>query len=173
MYHYLYKITNNVNGRIYIGVHSTKNLFDGYMGSGTNIIRAIKKHGIEKFTKKILYRFADRETLMICESVVVDNEFVLRDNTYNIRCGGAFGPFGCTANDETRRMMSESMSGRVPPNKGVKMSDIQRAKLRLAWKTRAPASAETNKKISDSLKEGPDLLMLGPRLAQNKKEFLR
>lgn len=39
-YHYIYLITNDINGKYYKGVHSTFDLHDGYLGSGTNLKRA-------------------------------------------------------------------------------------------------------------------------------------
>jgi hypothetical protein len=45
MNHYVYKITNNINGKIYVGKRSCKcnNEDDIYMGSGRNVLKAIKK----------------------------------------------------------------------------------------------------------------------------------
>ena len=43
MYHYLYKVTNTSNQKYYIGVHSTTDLNDGYLGSGVAIKEAILK----------------------------------------------------------------------------------------------------------------------------------
>lgn len=53
-YNFVYKTTNVLNGKIYIGVHSTDDLNDGYMGSGKAISTAIKKYGEENFTTEIL-----------------------------------------------------------------------------------------------------------------------
>ena len=46
-YYYLYKITNLINNKFYIGVHETDNINDGYMGSGRAIRAAIEKYGKE------------------------------------------------------------------------------------------------------------------------------
>lgn len=45
----IYKITNKVTGKIYIGKHQTEDLNDGYMGSGKLLKRAQEKYGINSF----------------------------------------------------------------------------------------------------------------------------
>lgn len=92
MLYILYRVTNTVNGKIYVGVHKTDNLDDGYMGSGKVIVSAIKKYGRDNFTRVILEQFDDSVTMYAREKEVVNEEFILREDTYNLRRGG-FGGF--------------------------------------------------------------------------------
>lgn len=49
MIHYIYKITNVINGKGYIGKHSTNNINDGYFGSGVACEKTNRRFiGIEK-----------------------------------------------------------------------------------------------------------------------------
>jgi len=88
MLYYLYKITNLINNKIYIGVHQTSNLDDGYYGSGININRAIKKYGKENFNKEILEFFKTEEDMFIKEKEIVNPDFLKLNYVYNITEGG-------------------------------------------------------------------------------------
>jgi hypothetical protein len=87
-YHYLYKITNIINEKYYIGVHSTTNLNDSYMGSGTAIKNAIKKYGIENFEKQILEFFQTSEEKWLAEIKCVTLQIAKDENSYNMAPGG-------------------------------------------------------------------------------------
>lgn len=100
--HYVYRITNNTNKKYYIGIHSTKITYefkdedelknylisDGYWGSGTDIIKAIKKEGLENFTKEVLKIFSTREEVLQEESRLVTLDVIRDPQSYNLSLGG-------------------------------------------------------------------------------------
>lgn len=87
-YHYFYKITNTVNNHFYYGIHSTNDLNDGYMGSGSRLKIAIKKYGIENFSKEIIKFFNNRAELAKYEAEIVTESLVHDPNCYNMVIGG-------------------------------------------------------------------------------------
>jgi len=87
-YHVVYKTTNTVNNKIYIGLHSTNNVQDTYIGSGWILKQAIKKYGKDKFSREILYVFDTRKEARQKEAQIVDDEFCKRLDTYNLAVGG-------------------------------------------------------------------------------------
>lgn len=91
MFYYLYEIRNNLNNKIYVGVHKTNNMNDGYMGSGKIIQNAIQKHGIENFSKVILETFENAKDMYEREAQIVNDQFLLREDVYNLRRGGHGG----------------------------------------------------------------------------------
>lgn len=97
----VYCTTCLVNGKIYIGVHKTKDpeIFDQYIGNGLNVgwviknpktafQRALKKYGYSKFRRSILYVFDTAEEAYKKESEIVTKDFVKRDDNYNTCLGG-------------------------------------------------------------------------------------
>lgn len=88
MVYIVYQINNKLNGMLYVGVHSTKNINDSYMGSGGYIKRAIKKYGMTNFEKIVLHQFNSKEEALNKEAEIVNEEFIKRKDTYNIALGG-------------------------------------------------------------------------------------
>lgn len=87
-YHYLYKITNNINNHFYYGVHSTNNLNDGYIGSGSRLHKAFEKYGIENFSKEIIKFFNSLTEAYEYEFKIVNQKLVNDNNCYNLVLGG-------------------------------------------------------------------------------------
>lgn len=120
----IYKTTNRINGKEYIGFHSTTNVDDGYLGSGKLLKKAIEKYGVDNFEREIIAEFDNKEEAERLERILVNREYVERDDTYNLSIGGnvciLFGEkngfFGKTHSDETRQKMSESSLGKVNGN---------------------------------------------------------
>ncbi len=90
--HYIYKTTCNVTGRWYIGMHSTINLSDGYMGSGKILRYSIRKYGVENHTKEIVEFCETREELVLREIEIVNKELISDGLCMNLKEGG-FGGF--------------------------------------------------------------------------------
>ena len=107
----VYKTTNLVNQKIYVGQHNTS-ADDGYLGSGLLLERAIEKYGVENFK---------RSTIEFCTSSNIDEretywieELDARNSQigYNIAQGGS-GGFTRDWNEEERKQISERMKDYV------------------------------------------------------------
>lgn len=105
-YHFLYKTTNLLNEKFYIGIHSTNNLNDGYLGSGKILKHSLKKYGKENFKIEILEFFGSRELLMEKEKQLVNEDLLKNINCMNLKTGGDGG--GRIWNDEHRKNFTNS-----------------------------------------------------------------
>ena len=182
--YYIYRITNNINHKTYIGQHKYyKSLLveDDYMGSGVILKKAQKKYGIENFSKEIITIAMSRSEANVLEKYYIAKE--RKENTYgcyNIADGGYTSvEFTHTPesrmkaletrkrngnlklSEETKRKISEATKGRVPWEKGRKRgphSEETKRKMSEANKGKA-LSEETKIKISDANKgkKRPDL----------------
>lgn len=93
MKYYIYKITNKINGKIYIGFHGCDCDFmdDDYYGSGCLIKKALNKYGKDNFEREVLFVFESEEEAKTKEREIVNEEFLSQDHVYNIALGGVGG----------------------------------------------------------------------------------
>lgn len=97
-YHFIYKTTNLLNNKYYVGMHSTSNLKDGYMGSGKQLRYSIRKYGVQNFKLEILEWFDSREALVEREKELVNEDLLKDEMCLNLKPGGSGG----FCNDEHR-----------------------------------------------------------------------
>lgn len=90
-YHYIYKTTCQVTGKFYVGMHSTDDLDDGYLGSGKILGYSRAKHGDENHKKEILELLPDRAALKVREAEVVNEELLADPLCINLKYGGEGG----------------------------------------------------------------------------------
>lgn len=92
MYYIIYKTTNIVTNKFYIGAHKTDDLADGYLGSGLYIKRAIEKYGCDQFVREILEMCTSEQEMYDREREIVNEALLQHPDTYNLAVGGHGGP---------------------------------------------------------------------------------
>lgn len=90
-YHFIYKTTNLLNNKFYIGMHSTSNLKDGYIGSGTSLRHAVRKYGVNNFKLEIIEWCENREILIQREKEIITEDYINNINCYNMKPVGTGG----------------------------------------------------------------------------------
>jgi hypothetical protein len=94
-YNFIYKTTCFLTKRYYYGMHSTNNLKDNYLGSGSELSKSIKKYGKENHIIKRLEFFDNRKKLKKRESKII-NESLLQDPLcMNLSKGGTGSNYAC------------------------------------------------------------------------------
>jgi hypothetical protein len=102
----IYKTTNLINGKFYVGKDEKNN--PNYLGSGINLNRAIKKYGRANFIKETIEVCSTREELIEREKYWI-KETKAQGLGYNIADGGLGGN---TYDEETRQRISKQFRGR-------------------------------------------------------------
>jgi hypothetical protein len=120
----LYRTTNLVNSKIYVGVHKLQNTSKSrcYLGSGYGLKSAIKKYGRDKFTRITLAKFNCFEDAYFAEAEMVTQEFIDRPDTYNMCLGGRGGGI------QTPEILAKMSAANI----GKKLSEETKAKIRAA-----------------------------------------
>lgn len=162
---YIYLITNTINGKKYVGKcerpsHKTTK----YMGSGTYLKSAIKKYGIEFFTKEILEENLTKE--IICER---EKYWIKELNTkgefgYNLTDGGD-GVVNVT--DEIRKKISEknkTLVGSLNSRYGAKLTEEHKEMLR---------QSNLGKKLSEEVKKKISKSKKGTKMSEKTKQKMR
>jgi hypothetical protein len=109
LYHFIYKTTNIKNGKFYIGMHSTNNLNDGYLGSGKHLRNSVYYHGKENFKRDIIEFLPDRSSLKEREKEIINSDLLKEEKCMNIKEGGEGG---CGFYNEKHRYNFFSSGGR-------------------------------------------------------------
>lgn len=148
MLHLVYKTTNTINGKYYIGIHSTEDINDGYLGSGTLLGKAMRKYGRKSFQREILSEWETREDAKVEERRLVD---ITDPMTYNMVPGGLTPP-----NTKGRKRTPRQIELHRAKMKGREWSVTMRSKRegQSAWNKGVrmkPQSDESKQKKSKAM----------------------
>jgi len=116
-YNMVYKTINIKNNKEYIGVHSSNTEQDNYLGSGKTLVKAIKKYGRENFKRVTLFLFDTKEECYEKEKELVNEEYIERDDTYNIKPGG-YGSLNYKWTEDQKNIKKIQNKGKNNPNFG-------------------------------------------------------
>jgi group I intron endonuclease len=139
-YHIVYLTINKINGKCYVGSHSTNDLNDNYYGSGTAIKESLKKYKKDNFHKIILKHLNNHIEARNLEKYYINLYDTLTPNGYNISPTG-----GLTLGIGSHSDFSKEKIGKS--NKGKKLSKETKEKMRLS---KLNISDETKRKIGEA-----------------------
>lgn len=158
----IYKTTNTINGKIYVGLDTKNN--PNYLGSGKIFKLAVKKYGKENFKKEIII---ESLSISIEEAKEIEvfwiNELnaTSSDIGYNIRNSVVYSNYGIKQSDEFKKKLSELNKGEKNRMYGKHHSEETKRKLREKCSGKnSPMfgkhlSEETKQKISKQKKGVP------------------
>jgi len=111
-FHFVYITTNLINGKQYVGDHSTNDLEkDKYLGSGTYFVRALNEYKKENFKKEILEFLSTKKEAFDAQEKYIIQYNTLTPNGYNISPRGGHNVKDCFS-EETLIKLSKVWKGR-------------------------------------------------------------
>ena len=147
MYGYIYKTTNLINNKIYIGQHKAQKFSLNYKGSGKMLREAFSKYGKENFSVVLVEECSTQEDMDSKEMYWIS--YYNSTNTdigYNISIGGIYNTFtGRQHNESTKQKMRDAKLG-------IEFSQEHKENISKGKKGHI-YSEERNFKISKTLKE--------------------
>lgn len=145
-YHVIYKTTCIITDRYYIGMHSTDNLDDKYLGSGKRLGYSLNKYGKENHRFEILEHHDNREALRKREAELVNVDTIKDLMCMNLTVGGR-GSEGYAIPEETKKRISNSLKNHV-----ISEETKQRLSLSQKGKPRKKHTEETKSRIAEKMK---------------------
>ena len=145
----IYKITNKLNGKVYIGQSvDIDTRWRQHINAKDDMLihKSIQKYGAENFSFEVLLE-CPAEMLNDWERDMIALYDCISPNGYNLTEGGG----GCKCSEETRLKMSEAKKGKSSWNKGIPCSEETRLKMSEAKKGHH-ISEEHKRKISEANK---------------------
>ena len=172
-YHFIYKTTNLLNGKYYLGMHSTSNLDDGYMGSGKRLRYSINKHGIDNHKVEILEFFETRELLVKREEEIVNLNEIAKVDCMNLKVGGS-GGFTIDIQILGGKAASKIIHDRFKNDEGYrkKMTIIRSETMTKTLNDGKIKRCDWNgKKHSDLAKENISKAKIGKNMGENSSQY--
>lgn len=174
--HLIYKVTNKLNDKIYIGQKSyvgEPSMAD-YYGGGVEIKRAVKKYGKENFTREILYsRIRDQATADSMEIWAIEKyNSTSPDVGYNISKGGKVFEITTEMRNKISTSLKKYFTENGCSNKGRKHTDKQNRIISEAQKKRF-SNMEERVKTSIATKEAMSNEDVRKRLSSSLKEYYK
>ena len=158
---YIYMIKNKINGKLYIGQTIRKDINERWRQHksckkdviGNYLYNAYQKYGLKNFEYKLICICFDEDCNKI-ETEYIKKLNTLYPNGYNLQVGGG----NHKLSEEAKQIIREKNKCKESPNKGKKISEEQKNKLRqssLKWheNNKIIITDEKKQKISESLKK--------------------
>jgi len=133
-FHIIYRTTCTKTKRFYIGMHSTDDLNDGYLGSGKLLSKSIKKYGKDLHIREVLKFEKSRENLSAAEKEIVNEDLLKNKRCMNLVVGGEGGMygqanpfFGRKHSKDAKTKISNASKGRIP---SIKQRQLMSARFK-------------------------------------------
>lgn len=164
-YYTIYRITNLINGKSYVGKHVTDDLDDDYMGSGKLLKRAIQKYGSVNFRKDILEILDTESKMNLAERILVVTD---HEVSYNL-CPGGQGGWGYINENglqQTERAIATRRKNGVRTNLLLSKRHVEKLK------TDPEYQREFSQSVKDGIKEKGNT-WVGRKHSEETKQKMR